>query len=103
MTLPQETQQMIANRSAAYADHMHAHEGDDIHIGYMAGATEYAIKLHQVEQEISELKAIAGKWKELDIKTSTTNQVNKGDLELFKNDPFIIEIGILAAKAFGLI
>jgi hypothetical protein len=44
MTLPKETQQAIANRAALYADQQHAHKGDDIHVGYVAGATEWAGK-----------------------------------------------------------
>jgi hypothetical protein len=48
MTLPKETQQAIANRAAQYADQQHAHKGDDIHIGYLDGATEWAGKAQPV-------------------------------------------------------
>jgi len=40
--LSQKTQQAIANRAATYADQQHANDGDDIHIGYLDGATEWA-------------------------------------------------------------
>lgn len=42
-TLPADVQNEIANKAAAYADQQHANDGDDIHIGYLAGATAYAI------------------------------------------------------------
>lgn len=40
--LPEELQIEIANKAAAYADQAHANDGDDIHIGYLDGATEWA-------------------------------------------------------------
>jgi DNA repair exonuclease SbcCD ATPase subunit len=49
--LPAEVKIEIDNKAGEYADQMHGYIGDDIHVGYIAGATEYATKLRQVEQE----------------------------------------------------
>lgn len=54
--LPKEIQNEIANKAAAYADQAHASDGDDIHIGYLDGATAYATKLHQADRDNSQLK-----------------------------------------------
>jgi chromosome segregation ATPase len=40
--LPEDLQNEIANKAAAYADQAHANDGDDIHIGYLDGAAAYA-------------------------------------------------------------
>jgi len=73
MTLPQETQQAIASKAAAYADQQHAHEGDDIHVGYLAGATEWAGKAQQfadviqrsLDQHEADKESLLKEWPQL--------------------------------------
>lgn len=52
--LPAEVKIEIDNKAGEYADQMHAYVGDDIHVGYIAGATEYANKLHEERQATDE-------------------------------------------------
>lgn len=53
--LPDEVKIEIDNKAGEYADQMHGYVGDDIHVGYIASATEYATKLYPVEQENKKL------------------------------------------------
>ena len=55
--LSKETQQAIANRAATYADQQHANDGDDIHIGYLDGATEWAGRAQGLVDTLERLDA----------------------------------------------
>jgi hypothetical protein len=48
--LPIELQNETANKAAAYAEKEGVNDGDDVHIAYLAGATEYATKLHMLQK-----------------------------------------------------
>jgi hypothetical protein len=54
--LSKETQQAIANRASEYADQQHANDGDDIHIGYLEGATEWAGRAQGLVSVLEKLK-----------------------------------------------
>jgi hypothetical protein len=54
--LSKETQQAIANRASEYADQQHANDGDDIHIGYLEGATEWAGRAQGLVDALKEAK-----------------------------------------------
>lgn len=57
--LPIELMNEINEKAEVYIDHIHCHVGDMEHEAYIAGATEYATKLHQEQQENAELR----QWK----------------------------------------
>jgi hypothetical protein len=54
--LPKEWLQEIDNKAGEYAYQNHGYVGDDIHRGYVDGATEYAIRLRQCDKANSALE-----------------------------------------------